>query len=133
MIVPLGNGTVVATVSTVAVAVGLSQDNAYFEALSESLENKRNRLAAGLEAIGFKILPTEGTYFLSVDIRSVGFIGGDIAFCETLTRNAGVAAIPLSAFYQSGDVNHFARFCFSKQDSILDAAIDKLGAFFQNR
>ena len=113
-----------------AVAIGLMQESTYFEELSDNLQSKRDRLAAGLETVGFKVLPTEGTYFLSVDIRSVGFTNGDVEFCQTLTREAGVAAIPLSAFYQAGEVKHFARFCFSKQDSVLDAAIEKLGDFF---
>ena len=85
---------------------------------------------SGLKAIGFDTLPTAGTYFLSVDIRSVGFNKDDVAFCETLARKAGVAAIPMSAFYQQGDVNQYVRFCFSKRDSVLDAALEKLQNFF---
>jgi len=114
-----------------AVALGLMQDDAYFESLSGDLETKRDRIAKGLADIGFEIMATEGTYFLSVDIRSVGFEGSDVQFCEHITREAGVTAIPLSAFYPTGGPNHFVRFCFSKQDAVLDAAVDKLRDHFK--
>jgi len=110
-----------------AVALGLGQDDAYFKSLSGDLETKRDRIAD----IGFEIMATEGTYFLSVDIRSVGFDGTDVAFCEHITREAGVTAIPLSAFYPTGGPDHFVRFCFSKQDAVLDAALQKLRDHFK--
>lgn len=115
-----------------ATAVGLRQEDDYFHDLAGALQKKRDRLVDGLKSIGFDTLSTEGTYFLSVDIRSVGFDKDDVAFCETLARDAGVAAIPMSAFYQQGDVNDYVRFCFSKRDSVLDAALEKLQAFFGN-
>lgn len=114
-----------------AVAVGLGQDDAYFASLGSDLQMRRDRITLGLQEAGFETMPTEGTYFISVDIRSVGFDGDDVAFCEMIARDAGVAGIPLSAFYQEADVNHFVRFCFSKQNDVLDAATQKLKAFFQ--
>ncbi|NQV99684.1 MAG: aminotransferase [Rhodospirillales bacterium] len=113
-----------------AVTLGLSQNDAYFTGLAADLQVKRDLIAAGLEDAGFAVMPTEGTYFMSVDIRSVGFDGDDVAFCEMIARQAGVAGIPLSAFYQEADVNHFVRFCFSKQQAVLEAATGKLKAFF---
>ena len=113
-----------------AVAAGLEQEDSYFAGLCASQQAKRDRINAALTSIGFETLATEGTYFLSVDIRSVGFEGDDAAFCEHIIREAGVAAIPMSAFYQEGDVRHFARFCFCKKDDVLDAAADKLGTHF---
>jgi len=114
-----------------AVAMGLTQDDAYFESLSGDLEKKRDRIAEGLADIGFEIMATEGTYFLSVDIRSIGFEGTDVEFCEHITRDAGVTAIPLGAFYPTGGPDHFVRFCFSKQDAVLDAALGKLRDHFK--
>jgi len=105
-----------------AVAAGLEQGDDYFDSLKTDQQAKRDRIKAGLEAAGFETLHTGGTYFLSVDIRSVGFNGDDVEFCEHLIRDVGVAAIPLSAFYQDGDVRHFVRFCFCKQDALLDEA-----------
>ena len=113
-----------------AVAVGLTQDDAYFTGLVTDLQVKRDRIGSGLQSAGFDVLPTGGTYFISVDIRSVGFDGNDVTFCEMIAREAGVAGIPLSAFYQDGDVDQFVRFCFSKQNDILDQAAAKLKNFF---
>jgi N-succinyldiaminopimelate aminotransferase len=113
-----------------AVAVGLTQDDAYFTGLATDLQAKRDRIGSGLQSAGFDVLPTGGTYFTSVDIRSVGFDGNDVTFCEMIARDAGVAGIPLSAFYQDGEVDQFVRFCFSKQNNILDQAAAKLKNFF---
>ena len=114
-----------------AVAYGLGKENAYFEGLAADQQAKRDRLAAGLVAAGFRVLPVEGTYFLSVDIRSVGFDGNDVDFCRHITTEVGVTAVPVSAFYETGDVNHFARFCFCKQDAVLDEAALRLGRHFK--
>ncbi len=114
----------------VAVASGLGKDDAYFASISTELEGKRNRLRDGLAGIGFKMLETEGTYFISADFRPLGFNGDDVDFCRHITTEAGVTAVPLSAFYDTGDVRHFARFCFTKQDAILDEAVDKLARHF---
>ena len=113
-----------------AVAVGLTQDDAYFTSLATDLQIKRDRIGSGLQSAGFDVLPTGGTYFISVDIRSVGFDGNDVTFCEMIAREAGVAGIPLSAFYQDGEVDQFVRFCFSKQNDLLDQAAAKLKNFF---
>jgi len=113
-----------------AVAFGLGQEDAYFTSLATDLEAKRDLIADGLKDAGFEIMSVEGTYFLSVDIRSVGWQGDDVSFCETITRDAGVTAIPMSAFYQDADINHFARFCFSKNDAVLTEACERLKRYF---
>ena len=102
-------------------------------ASAAAMQAKRDRLAAGLEGAGFEVLASGGTYFLSVDIRSVGFNGDDEEFCRHITTEAGVTAVPVSAFYQASDVNHFARFCFCKQDAILDEAAARLAKHFKGR
>lgn len=112
-------------------AAGLTQNDTYFDTLMNDQQAKRDLIESGLRDAGFETLHTGGTYFLSVDIRSVGFEGDDVEFCEHLIRDAGVAAIPLSAFYQAGDVRHFVRFCFCKHDDVLGAAAAKLKAHFQ--
>jgi aspartate/methionine/tyrosine aminotransferase len=113
-----------------AAAYGLGKDDRYFQDLATGQQAKRDRLAAGLAAAGFAVLPSGGTYFLTVDFRPVGFDGGDEAFCRHITTEAGVAAVPVSAFYQDADVNHFARFCFCKRDHVLDEAISRLKHHF---
>jgi N-succinyldiaminopimelate aminotransferase len=113
-----------------AVAFGLGQGDDYFTSLAADLEAKRDLIADGLKDAGFEIMGVEGTYFLSVDVRSVGWSGDDVSFCETITREAGVTAIPMSAFYQEADISHFARFCFSKNDAVLTEACERLKRYF---
>lgn len=112
------------------VAYGLGKDDSYYQTLANTQQGKRDRLAAGLKAAGFTVLPTAGTYFLVADIRPLGFRGDDREFCRYLTQEAGVTAIPLSAFYAEASMNHCVRFCFCKQDSLLDEAIARLVRHF---
>jgi aspartate/methionine/tyrosine aminotransferase len=80
------------------VAVGLAKDDAYFEGLSTSLQARRDRMARGLGELGFGVLPTQGSYFITTDFRPLGFTGDDVAFCRLLTEEAKVTAIPVTAF-----------------------------------
>jgi aspartate/methionine/tyrosine aminotransferase len=114
-----------------AVAWGLEHQQDYMHGLAGVLERRRDRLAAGLEAAGFAVLPTGGSYFLSADFRPLGFDGDDAAFCRMITEKAGVAAIPVSAFYQGDAPSHYARFCFAKTDAAIDRAVERLGAYFR--
>lgn len=114
-----------------AVAFGLLKDDAYFASLSSDMQAKRDRIRDGLTAAGFEPALCEATYFINADIRPLGFRGSDVDFCREITTEAGVTAVPVSAFYASDDApDNFVRFCFSKQDAILDAAVEKLGAYF---
>jgi aspartate/methionine/tyrosine aminotransferase len=114
-----------------AVAFGLRKGRPYFDALSGEMQRKRNRFVAGLEGCGLEVVPCQGTYFASADIRSVGFEEGDVAFCRMITTQAGVAAVPVSAFYTEGEITNFVRFCFCKRDQVLDKAIKRLARFFK--
>ncbi|WP_207456397.1 aminotransferase [Azospirillum sp. SYSU D00513] len=117
-----------------AVAYGLAKDTSYFEALAGGLQAKRDRLSAGLRAVGFEVLPSAATYFVVADIRSfaarAGFEGDDQAFCRWLTAEGGVTAIPVSAFFVEDAPTNCIRFCFSKKDEVLDAAVERLRARF---
>jgi aspartate/methionine/tyrosine aminotransferase len=110
-----------------AVAWGLGKDDAYYRGLTDMLAARRDRLASGLQALGFKVGPTAGSYFLSADFSDLGFDGDDAAFCRHITERAGVTAIPISAFYQGADVTRFARFCFAKTEAAIDEALARLG------
>lgn len=110
----------------IATAVGLGKEDAYFTGLAAALAGKRDRLAAGLRSVGFEVLPSRGTYFLTVDIRKSGFVGGDAEFCRRLTVEAGVTAVPVSAFYREDGPDHLVRFCFCKRDAVLDEAVARL-------
>ena len=109
-----------------AVAYGLDKDDAYFRDLADSLAAKRDRFARGLARLGFAVLPVEGTYFLNVDVGAGDFEGSDDAYCRQLVEQAGVAAIPLSAFHERPPAHRLIRFCFAKSDAVLDQALDRL-------
>jgi N-succinyldiaminopimelate aminotransferase len=114
-----------------AVAFGLDQDDAYFNGLNASMRAKRDRLSDSLaKTPGFDPAPCQGTYFLFVDIAGTGFDGSDVDFCRHITTDAGVTAVPVSAFYQDGGPETFIRFCFAKQDKVLDDAAARLAAHF---
>ncbi|WP_173981632.1 aminotransferase [Magnetospirillum sp. SS-4] len=115
-----------------AVAFGLGLDDGYYQGLTRLLQARRDHLAAGLERVGFRVLETGGSYFISADFRPLGFAGDDEEFCRLITERAGVAAIPVSAFYQGRDVAHFARFCFAKTDAAIDMAIERLERHFRS-
>ena len=113
-----------------AVAQGLAKDDGYFTGLAGAMQHSRDRLRSGLERIGFGVLEAEATYFISADFRPLGFDGDDVEFCRHITVEAGVTAVPLSAFYDTGDVRHFARFAFCKRDAVLDEAVERLARCF---
>ena len=108
-----------------AVAYGLRKDDAYFEGLRGDLARSRDRFTAGLRALGFEVIPSQGTYFLNIDIGPLGE-SDDAAFCRRLVMDHGVAAIPVSAFYAHGAVRTLVRVCFAKRDATLDAALERL-------
>ncbi|MGQ3072279.1 MAG: aminotransferase [Ferrovibrionaceae bacterium] len=114
-----------------AVAYGLGKDDSYFNMLAAELAAKRDRLRAGLEEVGFATASCEGTYFINADFRPLGFAGDDEAFCRHITEQAGVTAVPVSAFYSDGAIRHLARFCFCKDDATLDEALRRLKAHFR--
>jgi len=111
-----------------AVAYGLGKDEAYFAGMRAGFEAGRDRLRSGLAQAGFEVLPAEGTYFLTVDLAASGIADDDMDFCERMVRNAGVAAIPLSAFYADDPVRSVIRLCFAKQPAVLDEALERLAA-----
>ena len=110
------------------VAYGLAKAEDYFADLRSGFQRSRDRLAAGLRAQGYAVLPSEGAYFLCVDLQASGVEIDDAAFCRAAIKKAGVAAIPVSAFYAEAPVRNVIRLCFAKQDATLDQAADRLGA-----
>ena len=88
-------------------------------------QGKRDLFRAGLAGTRFRLLPSEGSYFQVVDYSAISTLG-EADFCRWLTTEIGVAAIPLSAFYDDGRDQGLARFCFAKRDTTLHTALDRL-------
>ncbi len=87
---------------------------------------KRDRFAEGMRGSRFRLLPCEGSYFQTADYNAISD-EGDRAFAERVTRDHGVASIPLSPFYKQPRADQrLLRFCFAKRDDTLDAAIERL-------
>jgi methionine transaminase len=107
-----------------ALAAYLANPAPYLE-LPAFYQRKRDLFRAGLSKTKFKLLPSQGSYFQCVDISEVSDLG-EADFCQWLTREIGVAAIPLSAFYGNGFDQRVVRFCFAKQDATLLSALDRL-------
>ena len=95
-------------------------------ALPAFYQRKRDLFRAGLAPTRLRLLPSEGSYFQVVDYSAVSALP-EAAFCEWLTREIGVAAIPVSAFYEGGFEQGLARLCFAKRDETLVAALERLG------
>jgi len=111
------------------VAHGLKQEMDFPLALTERLQGNRDVLAEGLSEIGFDVLPSEGTYFLTARIDGLSN-EKDLAFCDRMIRDAGVAAIPLSSFFAAGTPDIYVRFAFCKQRALLEEALKRLKANF---
>jgi N-succinyldiaminopimelate aminotransferase len=109
-----------------AVAWGLDNSEAWFAQMPLDLAASRDRLTEALRAEGFAVLPSRGTYFLNVDLAASEIAGADMDFCLRAVKEAGVAAIPISAFYEEAPVTHLIRLCFSKRDATLDEGARRL-------
>lgn len=111
-----------------AVAEGLAWPEARFTKMRADLQQSRDRLAVGLTANGYRVTPSEGTYFLCIDLKASGIDINDQDFCRRLVADFGVAAIPVSAF-TTGQARPtgIVRLCFAKADDVLDEAILRLG------
>lgn len=109
-----------------AIAEGLSLPDSYFTEFRLSLQEKRDRLSAGLRGVGLDPYVTQGTYFLTTDISALGYTDG-LAFCQMLPREVGVAAIPFQVLTEGGKgFTNYVRWAFCKKPETLDEAISRL-------
>ncbi len=109
-----------------AIAEYLKDENSYLH-LAGFFQEKRDYFRAGLAATRFNLLPCCGSYFQSVTYRNITD-EGDKAFALRLVKEAGVAAIPVSAFYTKNTDYNVLRFCFAKKHETLAVAIDRLSS-----
>jgi N-succinyldiaminopimelate aminotransferase len=112
-----------------AVAEGLGLPGEWHAAHRARYEAARGRLVSGLEAAGYVVLPADGSWFVTVDLAASGRPADDDAVADRLIREAGVAAIPVSAFYRDDPEKGYLRLCFAKEDATLDEAIGRLAGF----
>ena len=112
-----------------AIADFLEQKNEY-EKLGGFFQHKRNYFKKGMEKTRFISLPSHGSYFqlYSYDLISKQ---SEIEFALRLCKEAGVACIPVSAFYRHKKENRVVRFCFAKKEDTLNEAIKRLCQFDQ--
>jgi N-succinyldiaminopimelate aminotransferase len=109
-----------------AVANALALGNEYFDALRADLQSRRDLLCDGLAALGFGVHRPEGTYFVTTDIRPLGYTDG-VEFCRMLPRRAGVVAIPHQVFYDNTEAGRpLVRWAFCKQREVLEEALTRL-------
>ena len=111
-----------------AVALALNEGDDWVRAAASSLQDRRDRLAAGLRSVGLEPVLPCGTYFLTTDVRPLGYADG-VEFCRDLPHRCGVVAIPHQVFYDRTDAGRpYVRWAFCKQDAVLDEAVRRLGA-----
>ncbi|HEY4939887.1 MAG TPA: aminotransferase [Rhizomicrobium sp.] len=120
------------TALQLGVAYGLEQQIDFTLGLTMELQAKRDKLAQGIARLGFDVLPCEGTYFLTASIKNLTN-EPDRAFCERLVREAKVALIPLSVFFQDGKPDHMVRFAFCKKHEVIHEAVTRLERYSHMR
>ena len=108
-----------------ALADMLEQQGEHVDELSEFYQQKRDVLSNALKESRFTVLPSEGTYFLLLDYTDVSELN-DVEFCHWLAEQAGVAAIPLSVFYEKHSNDKVIRLCFAKNEATLIQAAEIL-------
>ncbi|HEX4533082.1 MAG TPA: aminotransferase [Rhizomicrobium sp.] len=111
------------------IAHALEHEMDFTLGLTKTLQSHRDLLADALPRFGFDVLPCEGSYFLTAGIRGLTN-EPDIAFCERLVKEAGVALIPLSVFFSGGKPDNLVRFAFCKKREVIQEAIARLEKYF---
>ena len=109
-----------------AIARALDEGDAWVEQARVELQGKRDRLAAGLRSVGLTPATPRGTYFMTTDVRPLGYADG-VEFCRDLPLRCGVVAIPHQVFYARTEAGKpYVRWAFCKSDAVLDEAISRL-------
>jgi aspartate/methionine/tyrosine aminotransferase len=112
-----------------AVAEGLALPREWHDEHRARYAAAKDRLVRGLSEAGYAVLSSAATWFVTVDLAASGLEPDDEAVAMRMIREAGVAAIPVSAFCGDAPEKGYLRFCFAKEDATLDAAIARLARF----
>lgn len=113
------------TPAQLALADMLNAEPEHYRELPDFYRARRDRFVQALAKSRLNVLPCEGTYFLLADYSAISDLD-DVAFCQWLTKEVGVAAIPLSVFCAGPFPHKLIRLCFAKQEATLDAAAERL-------
>ncbi|TCI96887.1 pyridoxal phosphate-dependent aminotransferase [Aeromicrobium sp. IC_218] len=109
-----------------AVALALDEGDGWVAENAARMRHQRDLLCDGLETAGFGVLRPEGTYFVTTDVRPLGFDDG-LDFCRRLPELAGVVAVPHQVFYDDVDAGRpLVRWAFCKRPEVLAEAVDRL-------
>jgi len=115
-----------------AMAAGLRLPDSYFTDFRADLAGKRDLLTSGLAGLGFGVLESEGTYFLTTDVRPLGYSDG-LEFCRDIPHRAGVVAIPHQALCDDAAIGApYVRWAFCKRPSVLQEALERLERGLRN-
>ena len=106
-----------------AVAFGLAKGDEWLVPMRQKFARARDTMSAGLEAVGYNVLPSAATYFLIVDLAASGIAIDDEAFAKLAVEQAGVAVVPLSTFADDDPPTHLVRLCFAKRDETIEAGV----------
>jgi len=109
-----------------AMVTALNLGDDYFTGLADDLRAKRDLVSDGLSAIGFEVYPASGTYYVTADVRPLGYEDG-VDFCRDLPGRCGVVAVPNRVFYDHQEAGRsIVRFAYCKRFEVLDEAMDRL-------
>jgi N-succinyldiaminopimelate aminotransferase len=109
-----------------AVAQALALPDEYYTSVADDLRVKRDFFCGGLVKAGFEVYRPAGTYFVTTDVRPLGYTSG-MTFCRELPGRAGVVAIPSLVFYDNADAGGSqVRFAFCKKQEVLAEALARL-------
>lgn len=114
-----------------AVAEGLRLPAAWHDSHRDRYRQARDFLASRLMDAGYAVQPSCATWFLILDLAASGIAMTDEDFCQRLLVEAGVASIPVSAFYAQQARTGFVRLCFAKSEETLALAAERLIIFRQ--
>jgi methionine aminotransferase len=104
------------------------RDSSTYNSLSSFFQKKRDHFVDLMSQTKFSLFNSAGSYFICASYEKISD-EGDKDFAIRLTKEAGVTTIPVSAFYTSGKDDRVVRFCFCKNDSTLEKAVEKLVKF----
>lgn len=109
-----------------AIAHGLGLGDEVYRGLTESLDARRGLMLDGLRSMGFGVQAPEGTYFIVADTAPLGVDDAD-ALCRAMPEQIGVAAVPVSAFYEDQTLGRsLIRLAFCKDEAVLRAGLERL-------